>query len=118
MAAFESGSAGFAAYTFGIGKLFTLGSALTGAFLMAIFRPPKTRKEMFYQGAVALGCSFLFGDAAVQLVASYIQNGVNAIAIHGLVGALSWGGFGGLAAFRDKLGAKPIDETIKDELKS
>lgn len=108
-------------------KLFTLGSALIGASLMAAFRPPKTRKEMFLQAAVALGCSFLFGDTlakSINHVFTFIDLNTAVfwdylqfyVAVHGLVGAISWGIFGGLAHLRDKVGVDPIGtaKEIKD----
>lgn len=108
-------------------KLFTLGAAVGGAVLMAAFRPPKTRKEMFLQAAVALGCSFMFGDTLASLL-DYFFNFIDLntapfwdflqfyVAVHGIVGALSWGIFGGLAVLRDKAGADPIGaaKEIKD----
>jgi hypothetical protein len=40
-----------------------------GAAMMAVFRPPKSRKELFLQGAVALGTSLMFGGAvSVSLI--------------------------------------------------
>jgi len=105
-------------------KLLTVGSALGGAGMMAIFRPPKDKKEMFYQGAVALGCSLMFGDVAAQMI-DYWFDFINmttsprgdviqfVVAIHGLLGAFSWGLYGGIAAFRDKFGSNPI-QAIKD----
>ena len=108
-------------------KVFTLGAALGGASLMAIFRPPKTKKEMFLQGCVALGCSFLFGDTVTNLLDgwfSFIDSATSpidkwiqfSITVHGLVGALSWGIFGGIAYIRDRLGLNPIEAAreIKD----
>lgn len=91
---------------------------------MAIFRPPLTRKELFLQGMVALASSFLFGGVAVNAVAGY-TNWVNVnsssmadiiqfnIMIHGLIGAISWGVFGGLAVLRDKFGSDPV-QTVSD----
>lgn len=108
-------------------KLFTLGAALAGAGLMAIFRPPRTKKEMFLQGCVALGCSFLFGDTITNLLdgwfdfidatTSPLDKWLQfAIAVHGLVGALSWGIFGGIAYVRDRVGTNPVEaaKEIKD----
>jgi hypothetical protein len=126
MAAFESGSAwGVAAITkFGWIKLFSLGSALLGAGMMALFRPPKTKRELFIQGAVALTASLLFGNVATDL-ADYWLDFIDlneapmqkiiefTVVVHSLVGALSWGVFGGIAQFRDKLADKPL-EAIKD----
>lgn len=123
----ESTAIGALLTKFGWLKIFTLGAALAGAGLMAIFRPPKTKKEMFLQGCVALGCSFLFGDTVVNLLDgwfSFIDAATSpidkwmqfAIAVHGLVGALSWGIFGGIAYVRDKVGVNPIEaaKEIKD----
>lgn len=105
-------------------KLLTVASALGGASMMAIFRPPKDKKEMFYQGAVALGCSLMFGDVAASMI-DYWFDFINmttsprgdviqfVVAIHGLLGAFSWGLYGGIAAFRDKFGSNPI-QAIKD----
>lgn len=92
-------------------KLATLGAAVGGAFLMAVFRPPKNRKEMLLHALVALGCSFLFGDSAYRIATKYIE--LDYIAVHGLVGAMSWGFCGGLATMRDKFGTNPI-QTVKD----
>lgn len=83
--------------------------ALLGAALMAVFRPPKTRKEMFWQGAVALGSSFLFGPLAVSIASQWLPAGDDLrVAVYGLMGALSWGAFGGLAHMRDKVAKDPI----------
>lgn len=126
MAVFESGSTwGLVAITkFGWIKFFSLGSALLGAGMMALFRPPKTRKELFIQGAVALTASLLFGNVVTDL-ADYWLDFINletasmqriiefTVTIHGLVGALSWGIFGGIAQFRDRLADKPL-EAIND----
>lgn len=95
-------------------KLLAFLPALIGAALMAVFRPPKTRKEMLAQAAVALGCSFLFGNTAFNLVDNWIHVGPEGKdAVLGLVGALSWGAFGGLAHFRDKVAKDPL-QAIKD----
>jgi len=126
MAAMESGGAwGVAAITkFGWIKFVTLGAALLGAGLMAMSRPPKTRKEMFYQALTALGSSLLFGDFAVRWAAtffSFVNLNTDSIidvltfyaSVHGLVGALAWGLFGGIAHFRDKFSNDPI-QAVKD----
>lgn len=127
--AIESGSAvGIGLITkFGWIKLITLGAAGIGAGMMAIFRPPKSRREMFYQGLVALGSSLLFGNTIASTLIHTVPLLQEAtagfedylqflIAIHGVVGALSWGAFGGLAHLRDKAGGQSLDETIKDVL--
>lgn len=119
-----TGVIGFSVWKFGLIKLLAFGSALLGAGLMAIFRPPKTRREMFMQGVVALSSSFLFGGVAVSAIAGYtgwvslITSSFSDIIqfnimVHGLIGALSWGVFGGLAVLRDKFGSDPI-AAIKD----
>lgn len=99
-------------------------AALLGAGIMAVFRPPKTRKELFLQGAVALGSSFLFGGTAVKVLA-HLTGWVNlatdnvldvsqfTIMVYGMIGALSWGLFGGLAELRDKIAEDPI-QAVKD----
>ena len=95
-------------------KLLAFLPALVGAAIMAVFRPPKTRKEMLMQGAVALGCSYLFGNTAFTLVDAWLSVGPEGKdAVLGLVGALSWGAFGGLAHFRDKVSKDPM-QAIKD----
>lgn len=129
MPTIESGVLGALAAKYGWLKLLTLGSALSGAILMAAFRPPRTRKEMFLQAVVALGCSFLFGDTLTHFLDNWLdfvdfatspweQWMQFAITIHGLVGALSWGLFGGLAHLRDKVATDPIGtvKEIKDVL--
>lgn len=109
---------------FGWVKVLTVGAALAGAAMMAAFRPPKTRKELFTQGAVALGCSLLFGDTLSQLI-DYWFDFINlqsspreaviqfVVAVHGFVGAFSWGLFGGIAVLRDKFGSDPI-QVVRD----
>ena len=109
---------------FGWLKILSLGAALAGAGLMALSRPPQSRKEMFYQGLTALGTSFVFGDFVVRWAAtfftfvnlltdSFLDIATFYIAIHGLVGALAWGAFGGIGAWRDKFRIDPV-EAIKD----
>lgn len=120
----ESGAIGALVAKYGWLKLITVAAALGGASMMAVFRPPKTKKEMFYQGAIALGCSLMFGDSVASLVDywfDYISMATSpreeviqfVVAIHGLVGAFSWGIFGGIAVLRDKFGSDPI-QTVKD----
>ena len=126
MPAMESGSAwGVATLTkFGWLKIASLGAAGIGAGLMALSRPPKTRREQFYQGLTALGSSALFGDFAVRWAAtffSFVNLATDSIfdvytfyiSIHGLVGAMAWGLFGALGTLRDKVAKDPIG-TIKD----
>lgn len=125
----DFGSTALGAFLIKMGgfKLLGAGAALLGAGIMAIFRPPKDRKELFKQGAVALGCSFLFGSTAVNLL-DWAFDSINLatapvvdvvnfnIAVHGLVGALSWGIFGGILVLRDKFSKDPVGtaKEIKD----
>lgn len=121
--AVESGSAiGLSVIAkYGWVKFFSLGAAILGAGMMAIFRPPKSRKELFTQGAVALGCSILFGSTIASVILHYIPLTLSTmeelvsyhVSVNGLVGALSWGIFGGLAHFRDKVESNP-EQAIKD----
>lgn len=116
--------AGILIWKFGLVKLLGLGAALIGAGIMAIFRPPLSRKELFLQGAVALASSLLFGGVAVNVIANFtgwidlskasMEDIVqfNAM-VHGLIGALAWGMFGGLAVLRDKFSSDPI-QAVKD----
>lgn len=111
----ESGAVGALIAKFGWIKVLSFGAALIGAGIMAVFRPPKSRREMFLQAAVALGCSFLFGGLGVSIADSYLHVGTEALIapVHGLLGALSWGIFGGLAHMRDKVENNPL-ETIQE----
>lgn len=121
----ETGALSFLIWKFGMIKVLGFGAALVGAGIMAIFRPPKNRKELFMQGAVALGASLLFGGSAVNMLAGFSVFGVDLVKspmadiiqfnamVHGLIGAMAWGIFGGLAVFRDKFGSNPV-EAIKD----
>jgi hypothetical protein len=104
---------------FGFVKVLGMGSALMGAAMMAVFRPPKSRKELFLQGAVALGTSLMFGGAVVSILDYYLDfiNLTTApmveiiqfnVAVHGLLGTFAWGLFGGLAVLRDKFSNDPI----------
>jgi len=76
------------------------------------------------QGAVALGSSLLFGGTLVNALASWtnwidlatapIEDVAQFVAmVYGLIGAVSWGLFGGLAVLRDKFGSDPV-QTITD----
>lgn len=110
----ESGVLGVAITKFGWLKLLTLGYAVIGAAMMAVFRPPKSRKEMMLQAAVALGSSFLFGDLFIAMANNWINLGDEwRMPIHGLIGAFSWGAFGGLAHLRDRVQEDPL-QVVKD----
>lgn len=112
----SAGAAGvFAAYKM---KFLLLGAAALGACVMAMARPPRTRWQLFSQGAVALGSSFLFGGTLASIVdfyapwvdmatASHAEATEFLVAVHGMVGALAWGVMGGLGALRDQLRSDP-----------
>jgi hypothetical protein len=118
----EPTSSGFgvaAILKFGALKLFGLFASLLGAALMTIFRPPKSRRQVFLQGIVALGVSLLFGGSAVQALDYYFSwidlrtAPIEEVfqftgAVYGLIGAVSWGVFGALSQIRDKLASDPI----------
>jgi len=112
----ESGALGALVAKIGMAKTIGLGAALIGAAIMCVFRPPKTRKELFYQGAVALGGSMLFGSFGVALVDSWLHLGSESLIapVYGLIGALSWGAFGGMAHWRDEKLAKDPLQAVKD----
>ncbi len=89
-----------------------LGSGILGAVMMAVFDPPKTKKLLFGQAAVAGIGSLFFGPVATKLADHYFDfiNLANATGIEAfevaapvylLVGAMSWGAFGALAKFRE-----------------
>jgi hypothetical protein len=107
----ESGALGALVAKYGTVKLLTLGAALVGAVMMAIFRPPKTRKEMMYQGGVALGASLLFGNTVYSTLLQWFP--IDYVAAHGLTGALSWAVFGGAASWLERFSKNPT-EAIKD----
>lgn len=126
-----SASAGLGALIakFGFIKIASLGAAVLGAAMMAVFRPPVTRKELFLQGAVALGTSLLLGGAAVTGANYYLHWITEAssfedilqfsVAVHGLLGAFAWGIFGGLAVLRDRFTKDPLKtiQEVKDVAK-
>ena len=105
-------------------KFASFGFAMLGAGMMAAFRPPKSRRELFLQGIVALGSSLLLGNTVSNIIAYYF-NFINIYTspvtdvvefyatVHGLIGAFSWGLFGGIAALRDRFAADPL-QTVKD----
>lgn len=130
MAAIESGAGAIGIF----GKVAIIaGAGLLGAAAMAAFDPPKTKKQLFIQAAIALGCSFMFGPIAVKALDFYfdfinlasITNWVDFMetvaTIYGLVGALSWGFVGLVASLRQLIhrrGAKTIYETIVEKTSS
>lgn len=114
---FESGALGALIYKIGFAKFLGLGAALVGAGIMAIMRPPQSRKELFFQALVAIAGSLLFGGFAVEAFVHFSHWAAVSYeivgAIHGLIGAISWGVFGGIAVLRDRLSKDPI-QVAKD----
>jgi len=101
-----------------------LGLGALGALIMAGFDPPKTRRMLFAQSAVAGGGSVLFGPVAVHFVDHMTpwidihalplpQHMEWAAPIYFVVGALSWGAFGALAKFRRILRVRAADRLAK-----
>lgn len=113
MPTLESGLAAIAT-KFGWIKLATLGAAVGGAAIMAMFRPPKTRKEVAAHAFVALASSLIFGNSVYAIAQNYVP--LDMVAVHGLIGALSWGAWAGLASWRDKFAENPTQaiKEIKD----
>lgn len=89
----------------------TLLAAVGGAAIMAMFRPPKDRKEVLQHALVALGTSLILGSSVYNIVIQWIP--VNEIAVHGLLGAVSWGLWAGIATYRDRFARAPV-EAVKD----
>lgn len=100
---------------FGTVKVLSLGVAVLGALVMCFFRPPKTKKEVFYHAAVAGAGSFMFGPLAVAIISGWLDAPVDLVQMpaHFIVGALSWGAMGAIATYRDKLASAP-KEAVQD----
>lgn len=121
-----SGAAGaaFGWKVLGISGL--VASGILGAILMAIFEPPKDKKTLFGQAAVAGVGSLFFGPVAVRALDFYFDfiNLTNATALEALetaapvyllIGAMSWGVFGALAKLREIIrekGAAKVAEQV------
>ena len=95
----------FLAAKVGVTKLLTLASVFAGVFLMAIFRPPSSRKEVIQHGLVALLSSFLAGPLLSKLTSSWLGVPIDdvLIPVHGFIGAFSWAVWSGAATWRDRL---------------
>lgn len=95
--------------------LATVVGALGGA-IMAVFDPPKSRREMFLQAAVAGSGSLVFGHLGAAAAAHYISflpAEDMKIPAYFLVGAMSWGVFGALAKVRRVVADKAADKIIE-----
>lgn len=88
-----------------------LSAGVLGAVFMAAFDPPKDRKTLFFQGAVAGTSSLIFGpvlvkwlDATVDWInlatATHLEALEVAAPVYLLTGALSWGVFAAIAKLR------------------
>lgn len=90
-------------------------AALSGALLIAMTNPPKTRKGLFYHAASALICSFLFGEFGVSLLANWVDipRDTLLVPVYGFIGSMGWGIAGGLSTFSTKF-AKDPTQAVKD----
>jgi hypothetical protein len=102
----------------GLGTL--VGAGVLGAVIMAIFEPPKDKKTMFGQAAVAGIGSLVFGPTAVRVLDYYaafidLANATplealeTAAPVYLLIGAVSWGAFGALAKLREIIRARAAE---------
>lgn len=108
----------------GIGGL--VASGVLGAVIMAVFEPPKDKKTMFGQAAVAGVGGLFFGPVAVRALDYYtdfinlatatpIEALETAAPVYLLLGAMSWGVFGALAKLREIIrerGAAKVVEQV------
>ena len=89
-----------------------------GALLIAAVDVPENRRELFLRVFVAMGCSILLGDIAIDYLASSFGF-VNAAkhshqaAVNGIVGAVGWFALGGVSQLLKKFRGDPTG-TIKD----
>lgn len=91
-----------------------------GGLIMALFDPPKSRKELVFQGMTAGIASMVFGPTALEFFLDHYDffdpnNREWVIPIYFLVGALSWGGFAALAKLRQliaRFGAAKIADQV------
>ena len=106
----SSSAAGVIAWKF-LGLSALISAGVLGAVFMAAFDPPKDRKTLFAQGAVAGTTSLIFGpvlvkwfDSVVDFVdlakATHLEALEVAAPIYLLTGALSWGVFAAIAKLR------------------
>lgn len=102
------------------------GFGLLGAAFIAAVDPPKTRKQLFLQAAVAITLSLILGPIAVSAFDYYLDF-VNlgqvtfemymevAAPIYAIIGAFSWGLIGFVAKLRDLLASEGA-RMLKDKL--
>jgi MFS family permease len=101
------------------------GAGIAGAVIMAAVDPPKTRREMFAQAAVAGVGSIVFGPLAVKVADHYfdfidLSKAATvgdyfewAVPVYFLVGACSWAAFGAIARIRNILRDKAVEKAAK-----
>ena len=96
-------------------KLFAYAAALGGALLIAMTRPPSSRKELFYHAATALIASALFGELGVSLLDSWlaVSREVLIVPVYGFIGSMGWGIAGALSTFSERF-AKDPTQAVKD----
>lgn len=90
-------------------------ASLSGALLIAMTNPPKTRKALFYHAASALIASFLFGEFAVSLLANWVNipRSELLVPVFGFVGGMGWGIAGAMSTFSQRFAKDPV-QAIKD----
>lgn len=97
-----------------IAKLAGVFAAVIGAGIIAATRPPATRGQLFAHAAVAIGSSILFGHQVAVALDPYVywvdlaQAGPwesldYYVAVHGLVGAASWGVWGYISSIIERV---------------
>jgi hypothetical protein len=90
-------------------------ASLSGALLIAMTNPPKTRKGLFYHAIAALITTFLFGEFGVSLLANWVDipRADLLIPVYGFIGSMGWGIAGGLSTFSERFAKDPV-QAVKD----
>lgn len=90
-------------------------ASFAGAVLIAMTRPPQTRKELFYHAAAAMLASYIFGDVVVAILDNWLAltREELIVPVYGFIGAMGWGIAGGLSTFSGKFAKDPV-QAIKD----
>lgn len=90
-------------------------ASLSGALLVAMTRPPKTRKGLFTHAAAALISTFMFGEFGVSLLANWVDvpRDILLVPVYGFIGSMGWGIAGGLSSFSEKFAKDPV-AAVKD----